>query len=171
MSAPRRFGSPARSAAPEEPRLVALTSGALDRRRFVALTAGALSAAATACATVAAVPMPVEAGRLRVALGNHPGLQGPGGFLKVLPQGSQMPVYVLADGAGGWAALSPVCTHLGCMVEVEGAALVCPCHGSTYDRTGQVLRGPAERALTRYPVREEPEGTRLIELGQAGGAP
>ena len=144
---------------------------ALDRRRFVAITAGALSGvAAAACATVAAVPMPVEAGLLRVPLRNHPGLQGPGGFLKVLPQGSQMPVYVLADGAGGWAALSPVCTHLGCVVEVEGAALVCPCHGSTYDRSGRVLRGPAERGLARYPVREEADGTLLIDLGQGGGA-
>jgi Rieske Fe-S protein len=158
--------------AADAPRRVGVPCAAVDRRQFVALTAGALSAAAVAaCATVAAVPMPVEGGQVRVPIRNHPGLDGPGGFLKVLPQGSQMPIYVLADGSGGWAALSPVCTHLGCVVEVEGAALVCPCHGSTYDRAGQVLEGPAERALTRYRVREEPEGTLLIELSGAGGAP
>jgi Rieske Fe-S protein len=137
----------------------------LDRRRFVALSAGAVSALATgACATVAAVPVAAEGGQLRIALRNHPGLAGPGGFLKVLPHGSELPIYVLADRAGGWSALSPVCTHLGCIVEVEGAVLVCPCHGSTYDRAGQVLRGPAERALARHPVREDPPGTLVIDL-------
>jgi Rieske Fe-S protein len=137
---------------------------ALDRRRFVVLAAGALASTATgACATVAAVPVRPEGGQLRLPLRNHPGLDGPGGFLKVLPEGSELPVYVLSDGRGGWAALSPVCTHLGCVVDVQGPALVCPCHGSTYDRTGRVLRGPAERPLASYAVRED-QGTLVIDL-------
>jgi Rieske Fe-S protein len=145
---------------------------ALDRRGFVTLAAGALATvAAGACATVAAVPVPVDAGRIRIALRNHPGLSGPGGFLKLQPAGRDLPVYVLADAEGGWAALSPVCTHQGCIVDVQGAALVCPCHGSTYDRRGEVLRGPAERALARYPVREEPAGTLVIELEGSAPAP
>jgi Rieske Fe-S protein len=74
---------------------------------------------------------------------------------------------VLAGPQGGWVALSPVCTHQGCIVDVQGAALVCPCHGSTYDRQGRVVRGPAERALTSYPVREGPPGTLVIELDAA----
>jgi Rieske Fe-S protein len=67
-------------------------------------------------------------------------------------------------------ALSPVCTHQGCVVDVQGAALVCPCHGSTYDRRGQVVRGPAERPLTSYPVKEDPPGTLVIDLTAASGA-
>jgi Rieske Fe-S protein len=137
---------------------------ALDRRRFVVLAAGALaSTAASACASVAAVPLRPEGGQVRIALLNYPGLARPGGFLKVLPAGSGLPVYVLADGRGGWAALSPVCTHLGCVVDLQGAALVCPCHGSTYDRAGRVLQGPAERPLASYAVRED-EGTLVIDL-------
>ena len=40
----------------------------------------------------------------------------------------------------------------GCTVDVHGERLVCPCHGSTYNRSGEVLKGPAQRALQRYAV-------------------
>ena len=49
-------------------------------------------------------------------------------------------------------ALNLVCTHLGCTVNVTPTGLVCPCHGSAFDREGQVLAGPADRPLARYQV-------------------
>jgi Rieske Fe-S protein len=49
-------------------------------------------------------------------------------------------------------ALDLVCTHLGCTVAVTPAGLVCPCHGSRFDREGMVLKGPADRPLKRYAV-------------------
>lgn len=52
-------------------------------------------------------------------------------------------------------ALSLTCTHLGCTVSVTPTGLVCPCHGSTFSRTGEVLRGPATRSLDRLAVRLE----------------
>ena len=54
-------------------------------------------------------------------------------------------------------ALDLVCTHLGCTVAVTHAGLVCPCHGSRFDRRGTVLEGPADRPLKRYKVRVEAE--------------
>lgn len=51
-------------------------------------------------------------------------------------------------------ALSLVCTHLGCTVNVTSTELVCPCHGSSFDRQGTVLKGPADRQLLRYRVEE-----------------
>ena len=51
-------------------------------------------------------------------------------------------------------ALSLVCTHLGCTVSVGPDGIACPCHGSLFDRSGNVLRGPATRALTRLAVEE-----------------
>lgn len=57
-------------------------------------------------------------------------------------------------------ALSLVCTHLGCTVTVTPEGMVCPCHGSRFDRSGQVLNGPAERPLDRFTV--ERSGDELI---------
>ncbi|OGU08004.1 MAG: cytochrome B6 [Geobacteraceae bacterium GWC2_58_44] len=51
-------------------------------------------------------------------------------------------------------ALSLVCTHLGCTVNVTPTELICPCHGSSFDRQGAVLKGPADRQLLRYRVEE-----------------
>lgn len=80
------------------------------------------------------------------------------------PEGAASPVYVLALAGGGYAALSPICSHRGCTVNIEGPRLVCPCHGSTYDRSGQVLRGPAERPLEAFAVAVTPEGELVIQL-------
>ena len=41
------------------------------------------------------------------------------------------------------------CTHLGCPVRwfPESGLFMCPCHGSQYDATGKVVRGPAPLSL------------------------
>ena len=52
-------------------------------------------------------------------------------------------------------ALSLVCTHLGCTVNVTPNNLVCPCHGSIFDRSGAVLKGPSTEPLKRLEVREQ----------------
>uniref|UniRef100_A0A7S1THJ4 plastoquinol--plastocyanin reductase n=1 Tax=Compsopogon caeruleus TaxID=31354 RepID=A0A7S1THJ4_9RHOD len=46
-------------------------------------------------------------------------------------------------------ALNAVCTHLGCVVPWNAAQnkFMCPCHGSQYDKTGKVIRGPAPLSL------------------------
>jgi cytochrome b6-f complex iron-sulfur subunit len=45
--------------------------------------------------------------------------------------------------------INAVCTHLGCVVPWVPAAnqFQCPCHGSRYDKTGKVVRGPAPLSL------------------------
>ena len=57
----------------------------------------------------------------------------------------------------GFAALSLVCTHLGCTSTVTPQELVCPCHGSIFDRRGNVIKGPADRPLSRYAVEDRGE--------------
>jgi Rieske Fe-S protein len=102
-------------------------------------------------------PVPVSAGRVRLALADFPDLGRPLGAIRIQPNGMEDPVIVLAEPGGGFRALSPICTHRGCTVDVRGERLVCPCHGSTYDRAGTVLRGPAERALTGFAVMRDGE--------------
>jgi cytochrome b6-f complex iron-sulfur subunit len=69
-----------------------------------------------------------------------------------------------ANGAARFTTVSPRCTHRGCTVDVQGANLVCPCHGSTYSRSGAVLRGPAEEPLRAFPTAIAPDGSIEILL-------
>lgn len=59
-------------------------------------------------------------------------------------------------------ALDLVCTHLGCTVNVTPTGLVCPCHGSRFDREGKVLEGPADRPLKRYVVEADGDRYRVF---------
>lgn len=127
-----------------DPRLV-------DRREFVATCAMFSAAFLAGCASMVTHPVPVASGKIQLALRQYPELAKSDGAVKLQPAGQEDPIYVLAHG-GDFVAVSPICTHRGCTVDVHGERLVCPCHGSTYDRSGNVLKGPAQRALTRYPV-------------------
>ncbi len=55
--------------------------------------------------------------------------------------------------------INAVCTHLGCVVPWNAGEdkFMCPCHGSQYDATGKVVRGPAplSLALVHADVSEE----------------
>jgi ubiquinol-cytochrome c reductase iron-sulfur subunit len=55
------------------------------------------------------------------------------------------------DAAGEWLVMIGVCTHLGC-VPLGGRSgdfggWFCPCHGSHYDTSGRIRKGPAPRNL------------------------
>jgi len=56
---------------------------------------------------------------------------------------------VYRDEKGALHAVSLRCTHLGCLVRFNGAerSWDCPCHGSRFDVDGDVLEGPAVKAL------------------------
>lgn len=133
----------------------------MERREFFRsmerLAAAALCAwwptAALGCASYRYVPAVIERDRLVVrrsevgeesyALIEHPSLPR-AVFLHRQPDGSH-------------AAVLTRCTHRGCQVEPAGDRLACPCHGSEYRFTGEVLQGPAERPLQRFEVTADSE--------------
>jgi cytochrome b6-f complex iron-sulfur subunit len=61
-------------------------------------------------------------------------------------------VFLLArTSASSFTAIDATCTHEGCTVtNTDGEQYVCPCHGSRYTRSGQVVHGPAMASLRSY---------------------
>ncbi|KRD12042.1 hypothetical protein ASE48_31655 [Mycobacterium sp. Root265] len=80
----------------------------------------------------------------------------------VLAATSEVPVgsALIVDGivltqskAGEFTGFSAVCPHAGCAVsKVDGAKVLCPCHGSTFGLDGAVISGPAREPLAPAPI-------------------
>ena len=72
---------------------------------------------------------------------------------------NDIPLVVINRKGSGFIALSRVCTHLGCLVGFDSfnSKLVCPCHAGEFDLEGNVLSGPATKALQRYPHKISPK--------------
>ena len=57
--------------------------------------------------------------------------------------------FVRKEADGAFTVVSNTCMHLGCPVELKGAAFACPCHGGQYDSEGRRTAGPPVRPLNR----------------------
>jgi len=70
-----------------------------------------------------------------------------------------------------WLVVIGVCTHLGC-VPISGAGdyggWFCPCHGSHYDISGRIRKGPAPKNLEVPPYVFQTEDDKLI-IGKKEG--
>ena len=73
-------------------------------------------------------------------------------------------VWAVKEADGQIKVFSPLCPHLGCGYRWDESdrKFKCPCHGSVYSITGQVLAGPAPRPLDVLP--EKVENGRLLVI-------
>jgi cytochrome b6-f complex iron-sulfur subunit len=62
---------------------------------------------------------------------------------------------VVTNANGVYTVYSLICTHLGCVVKIEGGAFRCPCHGSHFSSTGAVTHGPATLPLPTYDAKTQ----------------
>lgn len=80
-------------------------------------------------------------------------------------------------GLVGFQAVSGICTHLGCAYRPFGPSDTkphpdgsfypivhahCPCHGSRFDRAGEVVGGPAPTPLPFYHMELTPDGRLVV---------
>ena len=106
-------------------------------------------------------PAQPSEGILRVRISDFPALQNANGSVRLAlnpftfngPQGAFYPVLINRGANNQFFSLSARCTHEGCVVPTFNAAAgasVCPCHGSRYGLSGNLLQGPAFLPLSAY---------------------
>ncbi|MDQ3901273.1 MAG: FAD-dependent oxidoreductase [Actinomycetota bacterium] len=94
----------------------------------------------------------------RLAVGQLGDLSvGTGGMVQV--DGQTVGAY--RDPSDTIHAVSITCTHLGCSLKWNSAELSwdCPCHGSRFTYTGEVIEGPATQPLKQIPIEDHNQPT------------
>ena len=149
-----------------------MTRMSQSRRDFLAITGGvAVGCAAfgsAACHTNNArlLRPAAKGGVVTLALPEVPELATPGAALRLAPPGWKDTILLWRDAAKVLHATSITCTHLSCDLEVarDATHLYCPCHGSAFEATGAVRKGPAKKPLRAYAVRETAAGLEVRGL-------
>ncbi|MBL4754537.1 MAG: Rieske 2Fe-2S domain-containing protein [Flavobacteriales bacterium] len=62
------------------------------------------------------------------------------------------PVYLNQVNSNSYRAFLMDCTHKKCELRPTGTFMTCPCHGSEFSNSGQVLNGPATDPLYEFSV-------------------
>jgi len=121
----------------------------LNRRDFLAKSALAAAAliAAEACGdgqigppipkTVPGDPLLPLGGPVTINLSDFPALANTGVIVAIPKERT-----VMRTGPSTFVALSRLCSHQQCDIDIKGNFFECPCHGSQFTATGQVIRGP-----------------------------
>jgi isorenieratene synthase len=70
-------------------------------------------------------------------------------------------------------AISLTCTHQGCTVKkADDGKFHCPCHGAVFAADGKVLKGPAQRDLTKFKVvQRQDKGIQLAAANEEASSP
>ena len=135
--------------------------GGLTRRQLLAIgwtVAGLVAAGEAGAATLAFMYPRLDAG----SFGGKVNIGTAADAVKDLPNPEAKPSenfkntgrFYLTRTSDGLLALYRKCVHLGCVVPWNDAEnqFHCPCHGSLYDRKGEVQGGPAPRPLDYFPI-------------------
>jgi Rieske Fe-S protein len=74
--------------------------------------------------------------------------------LPAVVNNNQRGPFLLVNQNNQLKAYRMICTHKECTLNTAGPILVCPCHGSEFSFRGEVLKGPANKNLSVFPVKE-----------------
>ena len=140
----------------------------VSRRRFLAQLAGGMGLTAgvttawSGCATVPVYPGRLSAGRVVLQRPDLDVAMAAKRVVRLNAPGFDGTILLFQAESGEYRAFDATCTHLGCQVRPTGSGMTCPCHGSSYDLHGEVVRGPAQKSLQRYDTEVRPETIEIL---------
>jgi Rieske Fe-S protein len=115
---------------------------------IVSACGGGPTSPSSSASTLSVVPSQFANSRVQVAVGGTP-LAGVGGVARVESTAGLFLISRISE--SGFTVIDGVCTHEGCTITgATPTEYVCPCHGSRYNRNGQVQAGPARSSLRQY---------------------
>ncbi|MCH7612592.1 MAG: Rieske 2Fe-2S domain-containing protein [Candidatus Marinimicrobia bacterium] len=78
---------------------------------------------------------------------------------------SKRKVFIIRQKTGAFFAISSVCSHLGCITQYRSIdeKISCPCHGSIFNLSGEVLSGPAPKPLQRVLIEINDRGELIVD--------
>ncbi|MES2176571.1 MAG: Rieske 2Fe-2S domain-containing protein [Gemmatimonadota bacterium] len=119
----------------------------LSRREFLAKGGFAVAGAAALAAgcgdgQFGPAALSTTTNTLEIKVGLFPALATVGQLVKLPTSVGLIALKRTAQTPPTFAAISTVCTHQGCEVDIQGSIFNCPCHGSRYDNNGHVTRQP-----------------------------
>lgn len=73
--------------------------------------------------------------------------------------------YIVIKNGQSLSVYSSRCTHLGCKINnLTNFQLLCPCHGSAYDLSGKVIKGPALSSLKKMEFKIQDQSTLMVSV-------
>ncbi len=111
----------------------------VNRRDFLAKSAlAAALVVLDGCGNGQIGPTAVKLGQgLTITVADFPGLAQVGTLVGISSDRA-----LIRTGATTFQGFSRVCTHQGCITDIQNNRFECPCHGSIFSNDGSVIRGP-----------------------------
>ena len=125
----------------------------LPRRTFLA------GCVACSLASLSACQQPKARSRLPISIGRLTDIP-PGRSLR------QTERLVLLRDDKGLGAMSLLCTHETCLLELAASGLICPCHGSRFTASGQCIQGPAVSDLPWFALSVGEDSEVMVHFDQ-----
>ena len=128
---------------------------------FAAVFDEGLSGCLPSPAPYADFPAPMN-GLLVVAVDLYPDLAKQGGAITARVEGLPGPLLIVHPVGDSFSCTTGTCTHEGCPLGFDHGTIVCPCHGSEFDLSGQVTHPPALQPLLTYKATFSADSGKLV---------